>query len=49
MGFFGFLLGLDMMGHTFNISYKDGKSAYNTVLGTILSISIQVLVLIRCF
>lgn len=40
-----FLLSQDRLGHRFSLNYK-GKESHNTVLGTALSLAINILVLI---
>ena len=47
MGFLSFLLGRDTMGHALTINYKS-EGDYHTLLGALLSISIQIFTLIQC-
>ena len=47
MGLLGFLKGRDILGHRFNINYK-GKDSYTTSIGTLFSIVIDLMALIKC-
>ena len=46
MGFSSVFLSIDMLGHAFGINYR-GNATYNTYVGSILSICIYILVMVR--
>ena len=46
MGFLSFLLGRDVMGHSFSLTYK-GNTSHPTMVGAVLTIGIQLLVVFQ--
>ena len=48
MGFLNFIVGRDVLGHQIGINYK-GSMQYQTLLGAVISITIQALVLVKLF